>query len=95
MAGLSLLLSLPLAALADYGPAEQHPWEHNPYAQSNLYDYPDHLQSDEYYYNYFPNATYSNSLVNGHPPIRRTIGSLVEDIDISAQIGEGIALCRP
>ena len=82
-----LLLLLPLSTLADYGP--EHPWEHNPYAHSSLYDYPEQLQSDEYYYNYFPNNTYSNSLTSfgGHAPIRRTIGSLVDDVDISAQIG--------
>lgn len=81
-----LLLLLPLA-LTDYGP--EHPWEHNPYSQTNLYDYPDHLQSDEYYYNYFPNSTYANTIASagGRPPIRRTIGSLVDDIDISATIG--------
>ena len=83
---LLLLLLLPLT-LADYG--AEHPWEHSPYAHSSLYDYPEQLQSDEYYYNYFPNNTYSNSLTSlgGHAPIRRTIGSLVEDVDISAQIG--------
>ena len=83
---LLLLLLLPIA-LADYGP--EHPWEHNPYSHSSLYDYPDQLQSDEYYYNYFPNTTYSNSLtgLGGQAPIRRTIGSLVDDVDISAQIG--------
>ena len=83
----SLLLLLPLT-LADYGGSE-HPWEHSPYAHSSLYDYPEQLQSDEYYYNYFPNNTYSNSLTSlgGQAPIRRTIGSLVDDVDISAQIG--------
>ena len=81
-----LLLLLPLT-LADYGP--EHPWEHSPYGHSSLYDYPEQLQSDEYYYNYFPNNTYSNSLtsIGGQAPIRRTIGSLVDDVDISAQIG--------
>ena len=82
-----LLVLLPLT-LADYGGPE-HPWEHSPYAHSSLYDYPEQLQSDEYYYNYFPNNTYSNSLtsIGGQAPIRRTIGSLVDDVDISAQIG--------
>ena len=90
---LLLLLLLPLS-LADYSP--DHPWEHQPYAQTNPYDYPDHVQSDEYYYNYFPNSTYSANLANfnGQPPIRRTIGSLVEDIDLSASIGGQLANCH-
>ena len=88
----SLLLLLPFA-IADYG--SEHPWEHSPYAHSSLYDYPEQLQSDEYYYNYFPNSTYSNSLASfgGQAPIRRTIGSLVDDVDISAQIGL-LGICK-
>lgn len=88
----SLLLLLPFA-IADYG--SEHPWEHSPYAHSSLYDYPEQLQSDEYYYNYFPNNTYGNSLTSfgGQAPIRRTIGSLVDDVDISAQIGL-VGICK-
>ena len=84
----TLLLPLLPLTLSDHG--QEHPWQHNPYAQTNLYDYPDQLQSEEFYYNYFPNHTYVNTIANtgSYLPVRRTIGSLVEDIDISVSLGK-------